>query len=82
MWRKIKYYAEQNFWPIVLIICGLCLWGGIMYSVYWFNEKECDRVHDLGYETDFDFYGGCYVKVNGHWIPFEIHGVNVITEGK
>lgn len=73
---------QQYFWPAVIVICGLCLWGGIMYSVYWFNQNECDRVHDLGYETDFGFYGGCYVKVNGHWIPFEIHGVNVITEGK
>ena len=73
---------KQFFWPAVLIIGGLCLWGGIMYSVYWFNKNECDRVHNLGYETDFDFFGGCYVKVNGHWIPFEIQGVNVITEVK
>lgn len=73
---------QQYFWPAVLVIGGLCLWGGIMYSVYWFNKNECDRVHNLGYDTDFGFYGGCYVKVNGHWIPFEIHGVNVITEGK
>lgn len=79
-WVKDK--IGDFFWPAVLVIGGLCLWGGIMYSVYWFNKNECDRVHDLGYETDFGFFGGCYVKVNGHWIPFEIHGVNVITEGK
>ena len=70
------------FRPAVSIIVGLCLCGGIIYCVYLFNKNECDRVHNLGYETDFDFYGGCYVKVNGHWIPFKIHGVNVITEGK
>lgn len=75
----MTYYIKQIFWPAVLII-GLC--GGIVYSVYLFNKNKCDRVHELGYETDFNFYGGCYVKVNGHWIPFEIHGVNVITEVK
>lgn len=75
-------WIQQYFWPAVLVIGGLCLCGGIMYFDYWFNKNECDRVHDLGYETDFGFFGGCYVKVNGHWIPFEIHGVNVITEGK
>ena len=73
---------RQIFWPAVLVIGVLCLGGGIMYSLYWFNENECDRVHNLGYETDFGFYGGCYVKVNGHWIPIKNHGVNVITEGK
>lgn len=80
--KWVKDKIEDFFWPAVLVIGGLCFWGGIMYSVYLFNKKECDRVHNLGYETDFGFYGGCYVKVNGHWIPFEIHGVNVITEGK
>ena len=73
---------RQIFWPAVLVIGVLCLWGGIIYSIYWFNENECDRVHNLGYETDFGFYGGCYVKVDGHWIPIKNYGVNVITEGK
>ena len=73
---------RQIFWPAVLFIGVLCLGGGIMYSIYWFNENECDRVHNLGYDTDFDFFGGCYVKVNGQWMPFKFQGVNVITEGK
>lgn len=76
------YKIKQIFWHAVLVIGGLLLCGGIMYSVYWFNKNECDRVHNLGHETDFDFFGGCYVKVNGQWMPFKIHGVNVITEGK
>lgn len=76
------YKIKQIFWHAVLVIGGLLLCGGIMYSVYWFNKNECDRVHNLGNETDFDFFGGCYVKVNGQWMPFKIHGVNVITEGK
>ena len=75
-WAKDKI---EKFWPVVLII-AICI--GFGYSIYWFNKNECDRVHNLGYETDFDFFGGCYVKVNGHWIPFKIQGVNVITEGK
>lgn len=82
--NALKWAIDKihQFWPAILVIGVLCLWGGIMYSIYWFNNNECDRVHNLGYETDFDFFGGCYVKVNGHWIPFKIHGVNVITEGK
>lgn len=82
LFTNVFEWAKDKFWLAVLVIGGLCLWGGIMYCVYSFNKNECDRVHNLGYETDFDFYGGCYVKVNGHWIPFEIQGVNVITEGK
>lgn len=73
---------KKVFWPAVLFIVIALLCLSIPYSCYWFNKNECDRVHGLGYDTDFDFFGGCYVKVNGHWIPFEIHGVNVITEGK
>ena len=83
--RLLKYLfkrAIDKFWPAVFIFVIICVCFGFGYSVYWFNKNECDRVHNLGYETDFGFYGGCYVKVNGHWIPFEIHGVNVITEGK
>lgn len=72
----------QIFLPAVIVICILLFFGSIVYIPYWFNKNECVRVHNLGYETDFDFFGGCYVKVNGHWIPFEIHGVNVITEDK
>lgn len=73
---------ERIFLPAVIILGVLCFCGGIMYSVYSFNKNECNRVHNLGYETDFDFYGGCFVKVNGRWMPFKIRGVNVITEGK
>ena len=73
---------KRIFFSAVLIIGVLCLWFGIIYSVCWFNKNECDRVHNLGYDTDFDFFGGCYVKVNGQWMPFKIQGVNVITEGK
>lgn len=78
----IKYYSKKIFWPAVLIIVlvGSCF--GIIYLDYWYNENECDRVHNLGHETDFDFFGGCYVKVNGQWMPFKIKGMNVITEGK
>lgn len=82
MLYNIKYYAKKFFYHADLIIVILCACFGIVYLDYWFNKNECDRVHNMGYETDFDFYGGCYVKVNGHWIPFKIHGVNVITEGK
>lgn len=82
MLNKFKYYAEEFFLPAVIIIVILCACFGIVYLDYWFNKSECVRVHNLGYETDFDFFGGCYVKVNGQWMPFKIQGVNVITEGK
>lgn len=82
MLYNIKYYAKKFFLHAILVIGGLLICGGTMYSVYWFNKNECDRVHNLGYETDFDFFGGCYVKVNGQWMPFKIQGVNVITENK
>lgn len=76
------YKIKQIFLPAIVIIGGLLFCVGFIYSVYCFNKNECNRVHNLGYETDFDFYGGCYVKVNGQWMPFEIQGVNVITENK
>lgn len=79
---KIKRF----FWPAVLVLgvlCfALCFAGGVTYSVYSYKKNECKRVHNLGYETDFDFYGGCYVKVSGQWMQLKNLRVNVITEGK
>ena len=71
---------KQIFWPCVIVLLVLLLIFGIPYISYSFNKNECKRIHNLGYETDFDFFGGCYVKVNGRWMPFKIQGVNVITE--
>lgn len=82
MLNKLKYYAEEFLGPAAIILLVILLSFGIPYIVYSFNKNECERVHNLGYETDFDFYGGCYVKVNGQWMPFKIQGVNVITDGK
>lgn len=73
---------KQFFLPAAIILLVLFLFFGIPYIAYSFNKNECTRVHNLGYETDFDFYGGCYVKVNGRWMPFENMRVNVITEGE
>ena len=60
---------KQIFWPAVLVIGGLLLCGGFMYSIYWFNKSECDRVHNLGYETDFDFSADATSKSTGNGCP-------------
>ena len=68
IWKWIK---EWDYLP--LILAGLVLLGFFwIYAVISFNKNECDRIHNLtGYETDWDFCGGCYVKKEGEWISYD-----------
>ena len=68
VWRWIK---EWGYLP--LILAGLVLLGCFWtYTVFSFSKHECDRLHDLtGYETDWNIYGGCYVKKGGEWINYD-----------
>lgn len=61
----------KKWWWIFAIVFGiLFITIGGSYSVYCFDQNECKRLNLLGYETDFDFYGGCFIKKDGEWIPF------------
>lgn len=67
--------------PIFAIIVGILMFVfGLMYSVVSFNKHSCDRIHELtGYETNFDFYGGCFIKKNGEWLSYDKYmNVNII----
>ena len=62
-----------DFWWIFAIIIGI-FWFvfGLMYSVVSFNKHSCDRIHEItGYEINFDFYGGCFIKKNGEWFSYD-----------
>lgn len=74
----------KKFWPIFVIVFA-SIFGTIciVYSAYCFNKNECRRINRLGYETDFDFYGGCFIKKDGEWISFkEYKNIKIIEENR
>lgn len=70
----VRFWRFFKEWFVYLLaIVGVLLFAYFfIYSVFSFSRHECDRIHNLtGYETDWDIYGGCYVKKDGEWIRYD-----------
>lgn len=80
IFRNILDFIKKNWWFFAIIVGIFCFVFGLMYSVVSFNKHSCDRIHELtGYETNFDFYGGCYVNKNGEWVSYEKYqNINIL----
>ena len=80
IFRNIRDFIKDFWWIFVIVVGILMFVFGLMYSVVSFNKHSCDRIHELtGYETNFDFYGGCFIKKNREWLSYDKYmNVNVI----
>lgn len=69
--RVWRFFKEWNVY--LLAIVGVLLFACFfIYSVFYFSRHECDRLHNLtGYDTDWNIFGGCFVKKDGEWISYD-----------
>lgn len=49
-------------------------------AVYWYNSKSCSKYETVtGRKTDFQFFGGCFVKDDSGWLTQEEYGKVIIA---
>lgn len=61
------------FRDIVIPVVGfvlICVF--LFFSIFYIETTKCEEVSEMSQiETKFKFYGGCFVKENGKFIPIK-----------
>lgn len=67
--RDFLEFVGQVVLPVAMVMLVLfALVAGLTLSV---NQAYCNQLTELGHETRFEFWGGCYVRAGGQWVPVD-----------
>lgn len=61
-----------NYTAFLYMFVAGTLFAVIYGSMVWWPSFECEqKVAPSGYESTWDFFAGCQVRIDGHWVPYE-----------
>ncbi len=59
---------DSYFYTVCLLVAAAFFCA----AVWWLPAARCNEVHELtGKQTEWRLISGCYVKVDGRWIPMD-----------